>query len=115
TDKLLWQIDRGTPYVPSPVLAGDRLWFTQMNQGIVSSVDIRTGKTVIDRARLPGIDSIYASPVAAAGRVCIVGRNGTAVVLKQADRLEVLAVNRLEEPVDASPAVVGKQLFLRGE
>ena len=27
----------------------------------------------------------------------------------------MLATNRLGEPIDASPAVVGKQLFLRGE
>ncbi len=36
------------------------------------------------------------------------------VVLKQSDKLEVLAVNRLDEKFDASPAAVGKDLFLRG-
>ena len=36
-------------------------------------------------------------------------------MLKQGDKLEVLATNRLDDPVDASPVVVGKQLFLRGE
>jgi outer membrane protein assembly factor BamB len=116
TDKLLWELNRGTPYVPSPALAGGRLWFTQTNDGIVSSVDVKTGKVVIDRARLPGVRSLYASPVAAAGRVYFVDRDGTAVVLRQAaEKVEVLAVNRLGEPVDASPAVAGKQLFLRGE
>jgi hypothetical protein len=35
-------------------------------------------------------------------------------VLKQSDKLEVLATNPLDDPVDASPVVVGKQLFLRG-
>ena len=42
-------------------------------------------------------------------------RDGTTLVLKQGDKLEVLATNRLDEPIDASPVAVGKQLFLRGE
>ena len=37
------------------------------------------------------------------------------LVLKQADKFEVLAVNKLNDPIDASPVAVGKQLFLRGE
>ena len=42
-------------------------------------------------------------------------REGTTLVLKRGDQVEVLAVNRLDDPIDASPAIVGKQLFLRGE
>jgi hypothetical protein len=52
--------------------------------------------------------------VAAAGRVYLVGRNGAALVLKRSDRLEVLATNRLDDKFDASPAIAGKELFLRG-
>jgi len=37
------------------------------------------------------------------------------VVLKAADKLEVLATNTLDEQFDASPAVAGKELFLRGQ
>jgi hypothetical protein len=37
------------------------------------------------------------------------------VVLKQSDKLEVLAINQLGEGIDASPVLVGGQLFLRGE
>jgi hypothetical protein len=44
-----------------------------------------------------------------------VDRDGTALVLKQGDTLEVLATNRLNDAIDASPAAVGKQLFLRGQ
>ena len=56
-----------------------------------------------------------ASPIAAAGRIYIVDRDGTTLVLKAGDKLEVLATNHLGDPVDASPIAVGKQLFLRGE
>jgi hypothetical protein len=34
--------------------------------------------------------------------------------LKAGDEVEVLAANRLDDKIDASPVAVGKQLFLRG-
>jgi outer membrane protein assembly factor BamB len=115
TAKVKWTYDRGTPYVPSPVLAGHRLYFTAANNPLLTCLDVRTGKVLLDRKRLPGLRTLYASPVAAAGRLYFTDRDGTTLVLKQSDRVEVLSVNRLGEPVDASPAVAGKQLFLRGE
>jgi hypothetical protein len=53
--------------------------------------------------------------VGAAGRVYLVGRNGTTVVIKHGDTLEELATNVLDERIDASPGVAGKELFLRGQ
>jgi outer membrane protein assembly factor BamB len=115
SNKTLWRHDKGTPYVPSPLLAGDRLYFTGANSAVLTILDIKTGKPILDRERLSGPSSFYGSPIAAAGRVYLVGRDGTALVIKQGDKLEVLATNHLDNPIDASPAVVGKQLFLRGE
>jgi outer membrane protein assembly factor BamB len=115
TGKAVWSLPRGTPYVPSPVLTGGRLWFTQGNTAQLTCADARTGKVIIDRERLPSLASLYASPVAAAGRIYFTGRDGTIVVLKEGDQLESLAVNRMADPMDASPAIVGKQMFLRGE
>ena len=115
TGKTLWKLDRGTPYVPSPLLVGGRLYFTQGNVNILSCVDAKSGHVLIDRERLEGVQNFYASPVAAAGRIYFTDRDGTTVVIKQADKLEVLATNKLGEPVNASPALAGKQMFLRGE
>jgi outer membrane protein assembly factor BamB len=109
-----WRLKRGTPYVPSPVLVNGRLYFTQENSNLLTCLDIASGKPLIDRERLPGAGDFYASPIAAAGRVYFVDRNGTTVVLKQADKLEVLATNRLEDAIDASPVAVGRELLLRG-
>ena len=44
----------------------------------------------------------------------MIGRDGGALVLKNSAKLEVLATNRLDDKIDASPAAVGKELFLRG-
>ena len=110
-----WKHTRGTPYVPSPVLTGDRLYFTLANSHHLTVLDAHTGKVLVDRERLTDLKTLYASPVAAAGRIYFTDRAGTTVVLKQSDKIEVLAVNRIGEEVNASPAVVGRQLFLRGD
>ena len=108
-----WRYAAGTPYVPSPALVGDRLYFTAANDTLLTVLDAKTGKAVLDKERLPQAKSFYASPIAAAGRVYFVDRRGTTVVLKAGDALDVLAVNKLDDPIDASPVAVGKQLFLR--
>jgi outer membrane protein assembly factor BamB len=115
TDKVLWRYGKGTPYVPSPLLMDGRLYFTQGNDPLLTILNAATGKPTLEATRLPGVKSFYASPVGAAGRVYLVDRDGTTLVLKGGDKLEVLATNRLDDAIDASPVVVGKQLFLRGE
>jgi hypothetical protein len=57
---------------------------------------------------------VYASPVAANGRIYMVSRNGTTLVLNASDKIEILANNKLDENFDASPALVGNELILRG-
>ena len=64
---------------------------------------------------MPELKSLYASPVGAADKVYFVGRSGTTLVLKNQPAMEVLAVNQLDDPIDASPAIVGRQMFLRGK
>jgi hypothetical protein len=76
-------------------------------------VDSRTGKAVIEASRLEGLKSLYASPVGAAGRIYFMDRDGAAVVIRHGDRLEVLATNRLDEPICATPAIAGRQMFVR--
>ena len=113
--RLLWRHERGIPHVASPLLLKNRLYFTQGVDALLTALDVKTGRPIIDRIRLAGLGSIYASPVGAAGRIYIVGRNGVTVVLRQSDKIEVLATNRLDDPIDASPAFAGKQMFLRSD
>jgi outer membrane protein assembly factor BamB len=111
---ILWQHGEDTPYVPSPLLYNDRLYFLKKNNGILSCFDTTTGKPHYGPERLEAIDGVYASPVGAAGRVYIAGRNGTTVVFKDGPKLEMLAENALDDAFDASPAVVGDAFYLRG-
>ena len=115
TDAIAWAYKKNTPYVPSPLLYQNRLYFFAVNKGELSCLDPKTGEVVLDATPVPDLPAIYASPLGAGGRVYLVGRNGVTVVLKPSAKLEVLATNHLNEHFDASPAAVGHQLFLRGK
>lgn len=114
TDAIVWKHGKGTPYVPTPVLYDGKLFVTSHNNPIISCFDAKTGQAIFLEERLTGPQGLYASPVAAKDRIYVVGRNGTTTVLKNANKVEVLATNELGEKVDASPALVGKEMFIRG-
>src|SRR5260370_41267140 len=88
TAKVLWRYAKGTPYVPSPLLVGNRLYFTEANSALLTVLDTNTGKAIIDRERLPNQTSFYSSPVAASRRSYLVDREGTTLWLKQRDKFE---------------------------
>ncbi len=115
TDRLAWMRTHGTPYVPSPLLYQGALYYLRHYQGILTRVDAATGRDRPGPVRLPGLGNVYASPVAAAGRVYVTGLDGTTLVLSAGDRPEVLAVNRLDDRFSASAAAVDRELYLRGE
>lgn len=114
TEAVAWSHDDKCPYVPSALLSGDRLWFYSQNTGLLSCLEAKTGKVLIDAQRVEGLNGVYASPVAADGRIYLVGRNGEAVVIKDSATYEELATNKLDDKFDASPAAVGGALLLRG-
>jgi outer membrane protein assembly factor BamB len=110
---VLWTRERDTPYVATPLAYRGQLYFFKHTKGILTAVDARSGRTHFT-ARVPGLLNVYSSPVAAAGRVYLFGRDGEAIVLRHAPQLEVLASNRLDDGFDASPAIVGDEMYLRG-
>jgi hypothetical protein len=82
---------------------------------VLSCYDLATGKPHYEQQRLEGLGNIYASPVGAAGRIYVVDRAGRAVVFRHGEKFELLAQNRLEDAFDASPAIAGDELYLRGQ
>jgi hypothetical protein len=115
TDQIAWRRNRGTPYVPSPLLYDGGLYFLAHYQGILTRVDARTGEDQPGPFRLPGISNVYSSPVAAADRIYVTDLNGATVVVGSGPAPRLLARNELSEPVSASAAIAGRELFLRGE
>lgn len=109
-----WSHDRHTPYVPSLLVYGDQVYFLKHFKNIFTSLDAETGEVIFTEKRIEPLTNIYASPVGAAGRVYVVGRDGQAVVLDHGPELAILAKNRLNDGFDASPAIVGDTMYLRG-
>jgi outer membrane protein assembly factor BamB len=111
---IAWSYDKDTPYVPSPLLYKDGLYFMKSNSAVLTRIDVATGKPSYTQ-RLDGLTNVYASPVAAAGRVYILGRDGMAAVLEAGPEPKVLATNTLGDGFDASPAIVDDEMYLRGQ
>jgi outer membrane protein assembly factor BamB len=112
---IAWTLERDTPYVPSPLLYDGVLYFLKGNTAILSAYDAKTGTPHYQASRLDGLTAqVFASPVGAAGRIYVVGQDGAAVVLKHGPALQILATNKLDDRFDASPALVEKELYLRG-
>ena len=113
TPAVAFTYDKDTPYVPSPLLYKGGLYFLKSNSGILTQLDAATG-AVRYMQRLDATPNVYASPVGANGLVYIVGREGTTVVLEAGNDFKVVATNVLDEAIDASPAAVDKELYIRG-
>ena len=89
-------------------------FFISPNQAILSCVDAKTGKVLMERTRLPGLSNVYASLVGAGNHIYVLGRYGKTAVLKRTGKFDLVTTNTLADRFDASPAVAGDQLFLRG-
>lgn len=115
SDKVAWTIDHDTPDIASLLLSSGRIYFHKGKNGQLSCVDAANGKPYYTATRIPGLDAIYASPVAAGGHVYLTSRAGTTVVISDAAELNIVATNNVDETVDATPAPVDNELFIRGE
>ena len=111
---IVWTARKSAPYVPSPVLSGDRLYMSKSNDALLSCLNALTGEVNYQDQRLEGLRGIYASPLAANGHLYVIGREGAVMVLKDSAQFEVVATNKLNDKIDASPAILGRELYLRG-
>ena len=114
SEAVLWTHDRNTPYVPSPLLYGDTLYFLKSNDANLTCLNAESGEELYSRQKLVGLKGVYASPVGAAGRGDVTGRNGVTAVIELGPECKVLASNALDDSFTASTALAGNELFLRG-
>lgn len=108
-ENVAWKIRKGMPATPSLLLVGELLLMVT-DMGVATCVEAKTGE-VVWRERIGG--NYSASPVYADGRVYFFSRDGVATVIEPGRQFRRLAVNRLDGPMLASPAVAGKAFFLR--
>ena len=114
SDAIVWEFNRDTPYVPSPLLYENTIYFLKSNNGILSAFNTETGEAYYGPERLSGVSGVYASIVGTGDRIYVAGRQGTVNVIQQGPDFKILAENKLDENFNASPAIVGNELYLRG-
>ncbi len=110
--EIAWKLDRSLPYIPSP-LVYDNVLYLVRDGGIVQSVDLATGE-VFKRGRTSrSAGSIFASPVAADGKIIVASLEGEIAVLEAGQEWEVVAVSEIDEPLYASPALADERVYVR--
>lgn len=114
TNFLRWKRADSAPYISSPTLVKDSIYLVKGNSGILSSVNARDGSTIMDSVRLPGIEQMYASLISAADYIYACGRSGEIVVFKHGNEYQQVHQVNLGEPIDATPAISGNLLIIRG-
>ena len=100
--------------VGSGVLAGGYI-FLLNTTGVAECFDERTGARVWSE-RLPAKgarSSSFSSPLVAGDRLYLANRSGDVFVLRVGPKYELLAVNSIGEPMIASLAVAGGDIFIR--
>lgn len=113
TPAILWEYNQDASYTPSPVLMDGKLYFLKGNNGIITCLDAKTGKPFYSNQKIEGITNIFSSPTGNKDKIYVAATNQVSV-LKAGAEFTVLATNKLDETFEASPIIVGNDLFLRG-
>ena len=106
-----WSEHKGTPGVPSPLYYNGRI-YTVQNGGIVYSRVAKTGELVYS-GRTGAMGYYYSSPVAADNKIYVASEEGVVVVLDGGEELKVLARNKLDGQILATPAIVDGKIYVR--
>jgi outer membrane protein assembly factor BamB len=116
---VVWRTHDST-YIPTPVLHEARLYFVS-DAGFATCLDAKTGALVY-KERIPGATAtghgkpFYASPVLANGLLYAVSRRNGAFVIAAQPQFKLLAQDKIsgdDTDFNATPAISGRQLFLR--
>lgn len=105
----VWVSQKPGPQEPS-LLYYRGLLYAWMDNGVLTCLDGKTGEEVY-RKRLGG--ACNSSPVAANGRIYLSNNDGETFVIRAGREFELLSTNSLGERITASPALSGRDLYIR--
>ncbi|HSB12436.1 MAG TPA: PQQ-binding-like beta-propeller repeat protein [Blastocatellia bacterium] len=109
-----WRKKRGSPYTPTPIVYGEHLYVCNDN-GVLTVYDAKTGEQIyVHRIGREG-STFSASPIAANGHLYFASEDGEVFVVKAGPVYELLATNRMGEPLMATPAVSDGIIVIRGQ
>ena len=110
----LWRTSKMLADAASPLFYGDVLYLIR-NGGILSSLDPETGNVLHQERVTDFTGTIFASPVAADGKLYLANEAGKIAVIAVGREWRILRVNDLHEKCYATPALVNGSILVRTE
>jgi len=110
-ERIAWRTEKGAPYLPTPIVYGD-YFYAFNHRGILTVYHAGTGQRIYEQRLAPGAFS--SSPVATGGRLYAASEDGEVYVVKAGPTFELLATNKMDEVVMATPALADGMLIVRG-
>lgn len=111
-ERVAWRTEKGAPYLPTPIVYGD-YFYSFNHRGILTVYNAATGERIYEQ-RLGDGGAFASSPVATGGRLYAASEDGDVYVVKAGPTFELLAVNKMNEVVMATPALSNGMLIVRG-
>jgi len=106
---LAYKIERIAPYVPTPLVKGDRVYLWS-DSGQVTCLKLATGEQIWT-GKVGGL--YYGSPVLVGDVLWCMSRKGDLVGVRAGEQFEEVAKISLGEPSHATPAIAGGKMYLR--
>jgi outer membrane protein assembly factor BamB len=110
---VVWRYQKGTAYVPSPILVGKYLYLMS-DTGLMTCLDALTGAVLYEGGRPPVPATFTASLVAYGDRILQTSEDGDTFVVQAGPVHRILRTNAVGEPVYASLAFAGGTIYIRG-
>lgn len=108
---LLWREKRSVPEVPSPVVIKDQVYMIR-NGGVLTAMKAKSGE-VVYRSRVGAPGPYFASLLDAGGSLLAISGEGKMTVIRPGSSMEVVMQTDFGEPIFATPALAGGNLFVR--
>jgi outer membrane protein assembly factor BamB len=108
---IAWSDRKGVPGVPSPLYYNGRL-YTFKDGGLVFCRVAETGE-LLYAERLGTLGYYYSSPVAADDRIYMASAAGVVTVIDAGLKFNVLATNKLDGAILATPALAAGSIYVR--
>ena len=106
---VIWRIRTPILQLPSPVV-WEGLLYTVDSQGVLHCLDAATGKSVWSK-KMPG--KFHSSPLIADSHLYVSSTRGITYVLKTGTEPVIVAENRLDGEIWATPAMTGGAIIIR--
>lgn len=111
--RVAWEYSKGTGYVLSNILYQDHVYLSTDN-GILTCLDVQTGKVVYEGGRPPKPTHFMGSAVAYLGMIAMTSEDGDTFLVKAGPKYEIVRINTVDEPVYSSLALANGRIYIRG-